>query len=89
MKSSQKYLSVFMISLSTLLAMTDSFAAVTILPNPGSFQVVTSGDGTRAWRINTLSGEMLYCSPEEDSELPVCRRVEIPVQAGQGTAPGN
>jgi hypothetical protein len=61
-------------------------AAVRQLPRPGEFLIVTSGDGTRAWRINTLTGAMLYCIPEEDSEVPICKRVEVPAQPGQGSA---
>lgn len=66
-----------------LLAVTGpASTAVKQLPRPGGYQIVTSGDGTRAWRINTLTGEMLYCSPEENSDLPVCKRIDTPPPRG-------
>lgn len=87
MKHNQKMLSVMTASLLLMLLAAEASAAVKQLARPGEFQIVTSGDGTRVWRINTLTGELLYCSPEEDSELPVCTRVEIPEQPGGRTAP--
>lgn len=87
MKPDQTVLPLSVAIVLTMLTTTQSGAAVKQLPRPGEFQIVTSGDGSRAWRINTLTGEMLYCSPEEDSDLPVCKRVEVPAQPGRGAAP--